>query len=995
MTKQRRGTSWHWSISWLVYALMSVLMTWPLIGNLGTSLAGRDTDIYNVYWGNWWVSKALLGGQNPYFTHYLIYPIGFDLTTFGFSPFLAMLSFPLSRVTSSIAAYNLVVLLTIVLNCVAMDSLVRYLTGNAGAALVAGITLAFAPCLVAQRVTHLNLSVVAWLPWAALLLTRLMREAKIRDAVLFAVTVGLAFLTRLHIGALTLMFSGVYVGGLLLVDHKHLSRRVVSGFLLAGLLSLLVLSPLALHVQRVLSQPGGEALVRKTSSGKQIDLLAYVVPPPQHLIWGSLTRPIYERRMGRNITYWAFVGFVPLALGCYALLSHPKEALPWALACLVFFALALGPFLYVGGVAHENIRLPYSLASGWFCALGFDAPRRFSLALMPALSVLVGLACAQISTRVRLPWSSAGFASAILLEYLILPLPLMSLPPDSPFYRQMAQDGEEYAVAELPLRRSEGEIHRYYQTIHQKPIVGGWDHRVPLSVYSFIDGNPLLSAWREDVPGIVLPFQALADLAQANVRYIILHKDQLRGGLPEGARALFLTTRPVYEDASVYVLSTDAHAEQNYSIARTFSNGTDLVRPVVILDRDGATPALRIYTCWLGGAGPNDVDQYQITVTGPTGTVIDAETVEAASLKDGPVCQESSLELTLPVRAGRYQVSIEALSEGHSLGTWSTECPIQVVEGEGNGGIPLMGYRYPVAFDAPIEMLGYNLEAGDDILWIDLYWRALTDHEQAYMLFPQLLNPVTREKVSRTSDDILQGIRWVKGEIIHERRILAINEIPQGQYVLAIGLYPAGEPGERVAAFGPDGQQWPGDQAILDVPILALPRTLEGRAVSHEGRIVVYTSAGEEETTGAQQHVGAQFGDVARLQEYAVSAPSVEFGHELDVTLTWEAINSAPVDGDYTVFVHVLDESQRIIAQHDGKPVGATRPTYTWQPADIVLDAHEMVWLVEGYEGQAMIEVGLYDLLTQQRLPGYGSDGERLQDDRVLLGPIEILGTRP
>ena len=109
MTKQQKSRSWHWAISWLVYALVSVLMTWPLLGNLDKLLAGQDADIYNVYWGNWWVSKALLNGENPYMTSHLIYPVGFDLTTFAFSPFLAVLWFPLSRITSSIAAYNLVV----------------------------------------------------------------------------------------------------------------------------------------------------------------------------------------------------------------------------------------------------------------------------------------------------------------------------------------------------------------------------------------------------------------------------------------------------------------------------------------------------------------------------------------------------------------------------------------------------------------------------------------------------------------------------------------------------------------------------------------------------------------------------------------------------------------------------------------------------------------------------------------------------------------------
>jgi len=994
MTKQQKSRSWHWAISWLVYALVSVLMTWPLLGNLDKLLAGQDADIYNVYWGNWWVSKALLNGENPYMTSHLIYPVGFDLTTFAFSPFLAVLWFPLSRITSSIAAYNLVVLLTIVINCVAMDSLVRYLTGNASAALVAGMTLGFAPCLVAQRVAHLNLSVVAWLPWTALLLTRLMHEAKIRDAILIAVTIGLAFLTRLHIGALTLMFSSVYLAGLLLVEHERLSRRVVCLFLLAGALSLLILSPLLFHLPNVLNQPGGENLMRQGAREHQTDLLAYIIPPSNHPIWGSLTRSIYEQSIERNAAYCAFLGFVPLVLGCYALLSHPKKALPWALTGLFFFALALGPFLCASGVAYETIRLPYSLAPGWFSAIGFDAPRRFNLALAPTLSSLVGLACAQISTRARAPWSSAAFVLAILLEYLVLPFPLMSLPPDSPFYDQMAQDGEDYAIVDLPLWRSEGEVHRYYQTIHQKPIVGGWDHRVLPGAFSFIDGNPLLSTWREDVSGIVSSAQALSDLAQANVRYIILHKDQLRR-FPEGARSLFLTMRPVYEDASVYVLSTDAHTEQDYSIAHRFSNGTDLVRPIAVLDRDGDAPALRVYTCWLRGKGEDDVDHYTITVTGPTGMVIDTDTVEVASLQDGPVCQEWSPALTLPLRAGRYRINIEALLSGHSLGMWSSEYPIQVVQEEEHSETPLIGCRYPVAFDAPVEMIGYHLEAGDDILWIDLYWRVLSDNKPVPVLFLQLLNPVTREQVSRTSDDTLNWIQWKKGEIIHERRILTTNDLLPGQYVLGIGLYPAGKPDKRIAAFGPDGQQWPGNQAILDVPILVLPRTLKEKAQSQEGRIVVYTSTGQKETSDPQHQVGAHFGDIACLQAYATSAQPAVFGQDLNVTLSWEAINSVPADGDYTVFVHMLDESQRVVAQHDGKPADGTRPTYTWQPADIVPDTHEMVWLVDGYEGQVMIEVGLYDFLTQQRLPGYGPDGERLYDDRVLLGPIEIQKTGP
>ena len=113
------------------YIVLSVLMTWPLASQLNTHVPTTDSDVFNVYWGNWWVRNALGSGQNPYFTEYLIYPEGFNLISFAFSPFLGLLWIPLNWILPPLAAYNLVVLATIVLCCVAMDQLVRYLTGNA------------------------------------------------------------------------------------------------------------------------------------------------------------------------------------------------------------------------------------------------------------------------------------------------------------------------------------------------------------------------------------------------------------------------------------------------------------------------------------------------------------------------------------------------------------------------------------------------------------------------------------------------------------------------------------------------------------------------------------------------------------------------------------------------------------------------------------------------------------------------------------------------
>ena len=100
--------------------------------------------------------------------------------------------------------------------------------------------------------------------------------------------------------------------------------------------------------------------------------MAYVLPPPQHPLFGSWTEPIYQERFVINSRYWAYVGFVPLLLAIYAAISRPRKALPWLLTGLVFFVLALGPYLRLNGNVYPAIKLPYGIAPQLFSVIGFD-----------------------------------------------------------------------------------------------------------------------------------------------------------------------------------------------------------------------------------------------------------------------------------------------------------------------------------------------------------------------------------------------------------------------------------------------------------------------------------------------------------------------------------------------------------------------------------------------------------------------------------------------
>ena len=985
MDRQGKRRAWisRWG-SWLVYILLSVLMTWPLVQHLNTRFGGSNLDILNVYWGNWWVRRALATGQNPYLTKHLIYPVGFDLTTFAFSPFLALLSIPLTWIVSPIAAYNLIVWATIVLCCVAMDQLVHYLTGNPWAALMAGIAFAFAPSLAGERGARLNLAMVAWIPWAALLLTRLMRKARIRDAILLAVIIGLSFLTRLQVGALVLLFCGVYLIGLALAERKQWHRLAARRLLLTGLLSFLLLLPMSVHVLQVLNQPGGENLVRQRTDNIQNDLLSYVVPLPRHPLFGSWTKAVYRQRFPKNVRYWTFVGFVPLLLFPYAVAARPKEALPWLLTGSLFFVLALGPYFCFNGKVYQEIKLPYGLAQRLFSAIGFDEPYRFNLAVVAALAVLIGLACAQISARLGKSWPLLIPATCILFEYLIVPTPLMRPPTFSPFYDQMAADDEDYAIVDLPLTREAGEIHRYYQTIHHKSIVGGWDRRVRSDAFAFMDGNSLLRAWRTNNPQGVTLATALAELSEANVRYIILHKAQLES-VPAGFQDLFFVLTPLYEDHSIYVLPAEAKFGQEYNIVHQFSDGIELIQPSIVLSMDETGPVLSLNTCWLFGKKGDAADGWRVTMTDPDGFVVNEERASFPSSTRGLICKDWSLELLPPFQPGSYRVNITPLSGKDPPGTFTQ--PIQVIPSEAGASFPWKGYAFPVAPNTPMGMLGYSIAAGDDSLWVDLYWQGLADHQQPYVLSARLLDLATGQQVT-LGDDIVNELEWTSKEMNGGRRIPMTGDIPQGEYRLGVRLYFPRDPNDRIPA---SGKQWSENRVVLDVPVLVLPATLKGSPVSKQGRIVVYTTATEGISSEPQHQLDVRFGDVTRLTGYSLEPQEATVGKEPSVTLYWTAINTETLDTDYKVFTHLLNGAGEIIAQHDGEPVTGRRPTHTWKEGDRIIDTHKMVWLTREYEGIATIEAGLYDFQTLERLPAYGAEGERLPHDRVILGDVRVV----
>ncbi len=120
-------------------------------------------------------------------------------------------------------------------------------------------------------------------------------------------------------------------------------------------------------------------------------------------------------------------------------------------------------------------------------------------------------------------------------------------------------------------------------------------------------------------------------------------------------------------------------------------------------------------------------------------------------------------------------------------------------------------------------------------------------------------------------------------------------------------------------------------------------------------------------------HPDAVIGNRVRLGGLSIDAPAA---NQLNLTLYWQAL--APMDTSYTVFVHILDETGKIVAQRDQLPRAGDAPTTGWLKNEVVADPYTFTLP----DGTYRLAVGLYNAATGARLSIPGT-----ADNRLILSP--------
>jgi len=214
---------------------------------------------------------------------------------------------------------------------------------------------------------------------------------------------------------------------------------------------------------------------------------------------------------------------------------------------------------------------------------------------------------------------------------------------------------------------------------------------------------------------------------------------------------------------------------------------------------------------------------------------------------------------------------------------------------------------------------------------------------------------VWAEQADRPVDGTYPTTRWEEGEVLrdwHDLRVPAATA--QGTYQVYVQVR--------------EGGAVVGELSLGQVEVAGRPHYFTVPQIDHR--------------------LGVKVGDSLRLLGYDVESDQVRAGDVLRLTLYWEAVGETEVS--YTVFTHLLDASHHIWAQHDSVPGNGQVPTNTWVEGEIVTDVYDLEVHPSAPPGDYVLELGMYEAATGQRLPVYDVSGEPV-GDRVLSESITVL----
>lgn len=281
------------------------------------------------------------------------------------------------------------------------------------------------------------------------------------------------------------------------------------------------------------------------SSPRGVDLLAYLDPNPNHLLWRWLLGDGQAAAPVVFVEYTAAFSLVAVAIVALAFaMAAYRPARGWWWMTLGFVALSLGPFVIVNGV-NTAVPGPWALLRYVPVVNAVRTPTRFAIVAALGLAMLLAGALVALGQRWPRQRLSIGAIALGLLVVELCPAPRTLYPAEySTLSDIIAADPRPVKVLNLPFGVRDGTSsagnfsarYQFEQTRHGKPLIGGYLSRVssrrlagmtrrfPLlaSLVTMSEGQPLPEA---DAQAFLAEGRKF--IAEANVGYVVIDDGQV------------------------------------------------------------------------------------------------------------------------------------------------------------------------------------------------------------------------------------------------------------------------------------------------------------------------------------------------------------------------------------------------------------------------------------------------------------------------------------
>ncbi|MGC8699651.1 MAG: hypothetical protein ACP5RK_01475 [Candidatus Micrarchaeia archaeon] len=516
--KEKIRKSREYVIVFLAYLAIASIMLWQLVIHMGNSTIGYGGDTYQGMWDLWWVPYALFTlHTTPYFTNLVYYPVGANLVTQTMSPLLGILSYPLQLVSLPFAM-NVILLLGIALSGLFMYIFAKYLTGNVYGSFLAGLIFAFSPEHLVQSIGHLQWNNIEFIPLFLLFFLLMVKERKIKYAVYSSIAfIFVVFAGDVEQGILTALIAFFILLYYLIFDKTE-RKRILSkrfAFLFVVLVALVL----------VIGSPGFVPMINGIRSGVlsytniqggiannmlySDTLASFLLPAYTNPIFSSM--PGYLEFYSKSIVDTAegtgYMGYSVLFLVFASVyLAFRRKELHkiglWIFIGAIFFLLAFGPYMRIAGFPTSTVGLVpglYYIYHAIPLLNVFREPGRFDFAITIVLAVLAAFGFKYLSEKFDKKKLFVLFFVLILIEYWAsFPQPVQASIPKAYYYiREIPGNYSLFILPVLPNysnqtspMRYQG-VELYYQTVFQKPLVGGYTTRYNETQLNVLSEVPL------------------------------------------------------------------------------------------------------------------------------------------------------------------------------------------------------------------------------------------------------------------------------------------------------------------------------------------------------------------------------------------------------------------------------------------------------------------------------------------------------------------------